>query len=303
MRFANSDVSNPTSNILNIQTLRYYSFSSNAKGNLYTLVMHYKNLNFPQSLEYVADIAGIKKSRLNTKIKLPFGGFYKKLLRQQNEPELDIPTYPISVLKEFSGRYNTQFLKDGISFETQDKFSIGIDFSSMRITIPIWTFEGKLCGIMGRRIEPGVSHEERWLPIVPCSRSYTLYGYHQNYRKIQEKNLCIIFESEKAVCQTDSFGCNITLATGGCHISRVQAKYIKALMTDKIIIAYDEGLSEQEIIQEAQKLKSNNPLITNKVGYIWDENNTYIPKGSKRNAADMGKEIFSKLIKEKVRWI
>ena len=156
---------------------------------------------------------------------------------------------------------------------------------------------------MGRAIEPGVEHSQRWLPIIPCSRSYTVFGYHQNYQKIQEKSLCIIFESEKAVCQADSFGCNIALATGGCHISQVQARYIKGLMTNKIILAYDEGLSQQEIIREAQKLISSNPLLSNKVGYVWDADGTYIPKGSKQNAADMGKEIFTKIIKEKVRWL
>ena len=303
VRFAYSETSNPTSNILNLTTLQYYSFSSNAKGNIYTLVMHYKNLNFPRALEYVANLTGLEKSALNTKVKLPFGGFYKKLLRQQNNPELSIPTYDTSLLQEYSGRYNTQFLKDGISFETQDKFNIGIDFSTMRITIPIWTFEGKLAGILGRAIEPGVAHEERWLPIIPCSRSYTVFGYHQNYQTIQEKSLCIIFESEKAVCQADSFGCNIALATGGCHISSVQARYIKSLMTNKIIVAFDEGLDEADVIRQAEKLKSNNPLIQNKVGYVWDSNHTYIPKDSKLNAADMGKEIFTKLIKEKVRWL
>ena len=130
VRFAYSETSNPTSNILNLTTLKYYSFSSNAKGNLYTLVMQYRNLNFPRALEYVADIVGLEKSAFNTKIKLPFGGFYKKLIRQQNTPELSIPTYDTSLLQEYSGRYNTQFLKDGISFETQDKFGIGIDFST-----------------------------------------------------------------------------------------------------------------------------------------------------------------------------
>ena len=74
-------------------------------------------------------------------------------------------------------------------------------------------------------------------------------------------------------------------------------------MTNKIIVAFDEGLDEEDVIRCAEKLKSNNPLIQNKVGYVWDDTHTYIPKDSKLNAADMGKDIFKKLIKEKVRWL
>lgn len=305
IRYSSRVGGNPTSNIFYLDTLRYYSFSMGESGNLYTLVMNNQNCNFPQALEYVAQVVGLSKNEFNTEIKLPFGGFYKKLIKQQREPELDIPTYPDSLLEEYNGQLSLQFFNDGINFQTQEKYHIGVDFSAMRIAIPQWTINGQLCGIMGRAMGKDVPHEERWLPIIPCTKSYTLFGYHQNYHKIQEKNMCIVFESEKAVCQLDSFGCYIGLATGGCHISSTQAKYLRALRVEKIIIAYDEGLDEEHIIAQAQRLCSNeNQLVRGaKIGYIWDENNTYLPLGSKMNAADVGKEKFIKLIKEKVRWL
>ena len=68
---------------------------------------------------------------------------------------------------------------------------------------------------------------------------------HTNYGNIQNKNLCIVGESEKFPQQLDSFGCYLGLASCGCHLSDTQAKYIKSLLVDKTILAYDEGLEEE----------------------------------------------------------
>ena len=115
--------------------------------------------------------------------------------------------------------------------------------------------------------------------------------------------MCIIFESEKAVCQLDSFGCNLGLATCGCHLSNYQSKLIKSIGTNKIILAYDEGLSEEQLRETAKKLIVDNGIMKNHVGYIWDGNNEIIRAGSKDNIADIGKKGFAKAIKEKVRWV
>jgi DNA primase len=131
----------------------------------------------------------------------------------------------------------------------------------------------------------------------------TLYGYHQNYQKIQEKGLCIIGESEKYPQQLHSFDCHIGLATCGNNVSPVQEKYIKSLLVPKVILAFDEGLEEEYIRGEAQKLKIDNQIFKNEVGYIYDDDNTYLPKGSKASPSDFGKVIFNKLVQEKVRLI
>ena len=63
-------------------------------------------------------------------------------------------------------------------------------------------------------------------------------------------------------------GSGIGLATCGCDVSDVQAKHIKSLMTNKIILAYDEGLDEDQIRLQAEKLILNNAVFKNKVGYV-----------------------------------
>lgn len=302
-RFAREYGRNPSSVRLSIDTLGFVCFSTNERGNLYSLVMNKENLNFPKALEYIADLLGLRKSEFNKSVKIPFGGFYKKLIREIQEPETAMQTYDEAILEEYCGKYNTMFFQDGISYQTQEKFNVGFDIWTNRITVPEYTFDGKLCGIMGRSIDNNCAKEERWLPIIPCSRSLTLYGYHTNYEFIQRKNLYIIGESEKFPQQLDSFGCHIGLGSCGCFLSDTQVKYAKSLLVSKSILAYDEGLEEEYIREEAKKLKIDNTIFKNEVGYIWDSENKIILKGSKGSPSDYGKDAFSYLIKNCVKWI
>ena len=301
-RFAREEGRNPTSMVLNLDTLSFHCFSTNSKGNLYTLIMQRQDMNFPNALKWDADYAGLDKEEYDIDIQLPFGGFFQGLVKEISEPEFSMKTYDESELDEYKGFYNTMFLKDGISFESQKKFNIGYDALSNRVTIPIYSLDNKLIGIMGR-YNGKCAHEERWLPIIPCSRSLTIYGFNENYQSIQEKCMAIIGESEKFVMQADSFGCHIDLATSGCHISDTQAKHIKSMFLPKIILAYDEGLSQEDIIAEAEKIKMNNQIYKNQVGYIYDREHKYLPEGSKASPSDLGKEVFAKLVKECVIWL
>lgn len=303
LRFSREDGHNPTAMRLKLDTLKFDGFSINEHGNLYSLVMKTKKLSFPKALRYVAETLGLEKSQFSKKIRYPFGGFYKGLMKEIQEPEYSMATYDESILDEYTGKYNLMFFKDGISFQTQEHFNVGFDLESLRITVPEYTLDGKLCGIMGRLNDSKCSKDERWLPIIPCSRSLTLYGYHHNYEFIQQKNIVVVGESEKFVQQLHSMGSCIGLATCGCDVSDIQAKHLKALMTSKIILAYDEGLEEEQIRLQAQKLILNNAVFHNRVGYVFDRENLILPKGSKASPSDLGKDAFTELIKNHVTWL
>jgi len=303
LRFSREGGHNPTAMRLKIDTLKFDGFSMNLHGNIYTLVMETENISFPKALKWVAKVLGLEKEQLNKKIKYPFSGFYKGLMKEIKEPESTMEIYQESILNEYLGKYNLMFFRDGIDFQTQEHFKVGYDSESMRITVPEFTLSGELCGIMGRLNDVNCSKDERWLPIIPCSRSLTLYGYHENYNSIQNKNVVVIGESEKFVQQLYSMGCHVGLATCGCDISTTQAKYIKSLMTKKIILAYDEGLEEENVREQAKKLIMNNAIFKNKVGYVLDRENTILQKGSKASPTDLGKGAFQELINNHVTWI
>lgn len=302
-RFAREYGRNPSSIVLYLDTLQFYCFSTSEKGNIYTIAMEKLNKNFPRTLEWIANKLEIETDNVSKQMRLPFGGFYKNLIKEIQEPEYNLNILSEEILDTYNIGYSKMFFDDGIDFETQDKFQIGYDIWSNRITIPVWRLDGKLCGVMGRLNDENCAKEDRWFPIIPCSRSLTLFGYHQNYEKIQQKGLCIVSESEKSVMKLSQMGCYNSVALGKCSISETQAKYLKALLISKYIVCLDEGIEEEQIIEECNKLKINNAIHCNKVGYVFDKDNKYLPKGSKLSPCDMPKEVFSTLIKEFTKWI
>jgi hypothetical protein len=103
--------------------------------------------------------------------------------------------------------------------------------------------------------------------------------------------------------QMDSMHCNVGLATCSCDISNVQAKYIKSLNAAKTILAYDEGLDEEYIREQAKKLKFDNQFYKNQVGYVYDREHDILKKGSKNSPSDMGRKGFVELLKKHVIWL
>lgn len=301
-RFSRLEDTNPTSMMLDVNTLRYYCFSTNGKGNLFTLIMDRLHCTFPQSLEFVAKVLDLDTSEFNIKVRYPFHGFYRKLLPDRDD-DFTLPTIPEDSLAPYLGKLNTMFFQDGIDYKTQELFQIGYDDVSGRITIPERDFNGNLVGIMGRSNDPRCSHEERWLPIVPCSRSKTLFGLQQNYRSIVDRRSVFLFESEKAPMQMRSFGSQLALGLCGCHVSQAQATMISSMQPKNVVLALDEGLEEEAVREEAKKLQQDNIIVKTKVGYVWDADGDIIPKGSKLNAADLGKDAYIQIMNTKVRWL
>ena len=124
LRFSREEGRNPSAVRLSLQTLRFVCFSTNERGNIYTLVMKKNDMNFPQSLRYVANKLGLEKSRFSNKIKYPFSGFYRGLVNEVRNPELKTPIYEDCIMSDYLGKYSLMFLKDGIDFDTQRHFIV-----------------------------------------------------------------------------------------------------------------------------------------------------------------------------------
>ena len=103
-RFARDYGRYPSSVRLSAETLNFICFSTNERGNIYSLVMKQKEYNFPKALEYIADLLGFEKNDFNHSIRLPFGGYYKRLIREIQEPETSMQTYGEDILREYSGK-------------------------------------------------------------------------------------------------------------------------------------------------------------------------------------------------------
>ena len=296
---------NPTSVKVNKNTLSASDFGRGINGDIITLVEHKTGLDFRGTLQLICDSVGLDTRNMPERVKpiLPFGGFFKDI--GVNRDKYDI-LEPIddSVLERFAMLPSKMFLEDGIPFDVQEKYEVGYDSMSGRITIVWKDTLGRLVGIMGRYNNEEIGEDTlKYFPIIPFSKSRAIYGYHHNYKNIQSKGIAIIGESEKSVMKLDAMGVKTGLALGGNSISTIQARNIQSATPKIVVLGLDEGLEEDCVVHEAEKLQLDNPFINIKVGYIWDAQNEIMKKGSKVAPMDKSKDEFQYLMRNCVKWL
>lgn len=285
---------NPHAIAIYKDNLHYENFSHGSRGNLLTLVMETKGCSFPESIEYTAKTLGIKSQ--NIRVVLPFGGFYKDIIRSESDSILDMKHYSERDLPP-ADALSFKFLKDGVSLQVQHELGIRYSHEDDAVLIPIYDVNHQLVGCKARNNDPDVGMDKRWFMYIPYKKNNIVYGLDVNYANIFNKQRAVIFEAEKSVMQTLSFDMKLGLAIGGHSLSKAQIKQIKTLNAKEVIVAFDQDLEEEEIIYEAKKLKINNECYANRVFYIYDRTGEYLPKGSKMSPSDRGKDIFVELLK------
>lgn len=290
---SNLDGDNHTAISILKERLLYNNYTRGRKGNIFTLVMDEKDVGFGSALRFIAQTIGYDDSK--SRVHYPFSGFYRGLVGGSDDIEHNISVYDESKLPE-AGALSEMWFKDGVDYLTQERFGITIDFKSNRIVIPEHNTDGELIGAKGR-YNGECDPSERWSMYLPYPKSLVLYGWHQNYTSIMKKQIVFLVEAEKSVCQAASWGFNLLLATGGHDISLTQAKNIQSLGVD-VVIAYDEGISTEEIKEQARKVILDSKYWSNRVGYI-----DMTGLKSKVSPTDSGYRAFKNIVLTRTKWI
>ena len=292
IRCAYYEGGNPTSVSVNCNTLQCNVYSRGIKGDLFYLISTHNNWGFKKTLDYIYNILNIKDTN-NFNIPYIFNGFYKKIrqniVKKNNFLAKDI-------LNNFISHPNLRFLKDNISLITQYKFQIKYDQKSDRIIVPWFDEKGNLVGMTGRYNFDEVGKNPKWKTLANFSKGSFLYGMYENKKDIKEQEYVIIGESEKFVMQLDSYGYHNALALGNCNITDKQARIIKSLPVEKIILALDEGVDIEHILLQCEKLKGGIFNNSKEIWCIYDNDHSILPKGSKASPSDLGKENFEYLL-------
>ena len=295
---------NSTSIKINKDTLSSVDFGRGVSGDIITLVEDKVGLGFRDSLKFICNVIGLDaKSIESRKIVLPFGGFFKNIGKNYTSDK-SLEIIDESVLQEFSLMPSKMFFDDGIGVQFQSKYNVGFDVLTQRVIIPHYNTVGELVGIVGR-VNSKIVEEDvpKYFPIISFPKSQVLYGFDKNYTNILNKKTIILAEGEKSVMKLDSMGLGVGLAVGGSFISDIQAKNIQSSTPKSVIIGFDEGLDEEHLRIQANKLKMQNPFVQIQVGYIWDENSEILKKGSKSAPMDKTKKEFEYLVRNCVKWI
>lgn len=308
IRCAYEDNKNPTGIRIKLtENLSYKDFVNMCDGDIYGLVRHKMNLNkddFYPSFKYVCDFINVGTTFIQKKDNNIFGGIFNQFKKNVNNLEYDIKTYPMDILDDYEMKGNKLFQDDGIDLLTQRKFKIGYDWYTHRIVIPEFSFEGELVGITGRYNGQDYKKqgEPKYFPLIEFPKSQVLFGYSQNYYNLCNSNIFLV-ESQKSVMRMNSMGKYNFLALGGKSLSPIQVKYILNLNPKNIIISLDEDATEEDAMELCKMLRPKSTFLNYKVGYIYDDTNTYLKKDSKDSICDLKLNEIKECTKNKMKWV
>lgn len=244
---------------------------------IFDLVMFCENCTFPEALKWVCEAVGLDYYQEPEDV--PESLQILKMLKQMssdnsNEIRETLKPIPEQVLNYYLPYGNILFEQDGISLEVQREFLVGYDPKSNRITIPIRSPIGDLCGVKGRLFGEPDEYNPKYLYIMPVAKSEILYGLYENKEYIRNNNTLLIFEAEKSVLQCATNGIRNCVALGGKTISKTQAELIIRTGCTPII-ALDKGIDIEEIYNVASVFPDNIP-----VQYIYDADDILLDKQS-----------------------
>ena len=283
IRCAFEEDGNPNGVHITIDDLRTTYYSKNIHG-FYNLLILKSNSEFLEVhnilMTYVDEIEDVE-------IKPLFGGFFQEC------EEINIHYYSEKDLESYKQTPSKRFYDDNIFISTQKLFDLRYDYKTNRIVIPWRSRFGELVGATGRINRDDVDENvAKYLALLPFSKRYFLYGLNVSGEYIEEINLAFIFEAEKSVMKSYQHGIRNAVSIGSHSISEEQCQLLSRYC-ERVIVAFDEGLDEYEITNQKRLLNQ----YFKKVAYVWDENNEYLPSGSKLSPADLPTSTFKRCLK------
>lgn len=266
-------------------------FSRNISEDFINYLIKVRELDFKTVLNAIKQELGIQSFYTITEKRPIFGGFYNCISRFQSA--MYVKTYPESILDKYNIGYNKWFLKDNISLQTQNYFDIGYDVISQRITIPIRNAYGEIIGVKGRSNYEAADDEPKYLYLIPCPMSQTLFGLSQNYIYLYNGDI-YCYEAEKSVLQCHTYGFYNSVALGSNSLSDTQCKLLMGLQPKRIIFMLDKGLDIDNTMRNIEKLQLYTRMSDAQILY-WDwHKNTVLP--DKSSPSDYGKDILQDII-------
>lgn len=168
-----------------------------------------------------------------------------------------------NVLNKFKEWYTLEWINEGITVETQEKFGIKFNPDFNQTVIPHRDPDGQLIGVRVRNwrdVEKG-----KYMPLYHEGESYrhplgfNLYGLHENKEAIKKNKKAVIVEGEKSVLKAHSmFGRNnFTISLCGSSMNAYQAELLLELGVDEVIICTDKDYHfepNKEYIDKVRKI-------------------------------------------------
>lgn len=266
-------------------------FVTGVSTDIISYIIKEKRTDFKTVLCAIKRILGLGNDWQPTKRRCIFGGAYCSIINKEISQQ---KTYDEGILDCYLPVGNQRFIDDYIDLQTQSKWNIGYDIDTQRITVPIRDEFGQLIGIKGRRnYETDDQYDPKYLYLIPCRMSGTLFGYSENYSSMYGDTV-MVFESEKSVLQCASYGYHNAVAIGSNSLSEQQAKLLLQLSPEHIIFMLDNNLPFEITKRNIETLRKFCVMRNLNISYFdWEE---CLDLSEKASPSDEGKEVLDDIL-------
>lgn len=294
-------------------TYSFYCFSHCSSMSIYDLVGKTLDLEFYESFKYVLSFFNYSLSDISFKNESYENSIDISFFERGNKKEIKTnKKLNSNILNNFYDLYYKAWIDEGITIETMKKFNIKNSIADKQIIIPHYDEDDNLIGVRCRNLnEELVNNGKKYMPIyyngeiLNHSTGSALYGLNFNKESINKHKKIILFESEKAVMQLDSYMSDMSIGVclSGSNLTNYQVEILKKLDINEVIIALDKEYENIGTDEEKFYAKKIQKSIVDKissfwsVSIIWDVHNLLDKKDS---PTDRGSEVFKELFYNRI---
>lgn len=275
----------------------FYCYGCGRHGNIYNWIMLTEHKTFDQAVKKVAELTG---SDLIDCKESECVSFYKQLNRLLN-PKQNKNTnrtyldYQKDYEDRFVKEYPNEWLAEGITKESMDKYDVRVDQQSRRIVYPVVDNFGRLIGVKGRTRFANFKELRipKYINYSSIGQVDYLAGMEQALPYIKEKNEVVIFEGIKSVMKADGWGVHNCVSAETSVLNDEQIKILIGLGIKDVVIAFDSDV-------KLDKIRDNVRLLKRFVN-IYATYDTHKLLGQKESPVDQGKEVWEELYRDRKR--
>ena len=249
------DDTNPSMSVSREKQI-YTCFTCHATGNVFTFLMNYDKMSFPEALKYLGDKVGVDTKGVKLeKQESKFHKFYEMY-------DLTSKYYQNNLLSSYGEDARKYLSTRGLNKNIIKKFGIGLslpnnndltellvkkkydiadlnkyglsvnnyDIYKDRIMFPLFDINGKVIGFSGRiykNIDEAKYINTKETPIF--IKGEQLYNYHIAKESVRTSKYLIIMEGFMDVIRASTIGLDNCIALMGTALTREQMKLIKRL--------------------------------------------------------------------------
>ena len=207
----------------------------------------------------------------------------------------------------FLKRYPVEWLSEGISQASMDKYEISFSISQNKIIIPHRDVFGNLVGIKGRALDEWeIENLGKYMPVQIENQWYNhqtglnLYGLNYNKDTIKKYGIVYVFEGEKSVLKLESLGFPpLGVAVGGSSFNKFQLELlIKNARPREVVLCFDkeQTVGDSTYFNKLYKMCAQYKNLV-RMSFIYDRENLLNLKDS---PVDMGADVFRRLLDRRV---